>query len=83
MGDVGIIVLDEKVSKKDISEYAALPAEGLVDTLATNTPVDYVGYGVQIDSGQRSACEPDCKPPLCAPGALISGSSPSKIHEVS
>lgn len=42
--DVGIVVLDESVY---LDEYAELPAEGLVDTLAMKTWVDQVGYGVQ------------------------------------
>ncbi|MGE5603549.1 MAG: S1 family peptidase [Nitrososphaerales archaeon] len=43
-GDVGIVVLDEAAP---VTEFAALPESGLVDTLAMRTPVDIVGYGVQ------------------------------------
>ena len=43
--DVGIIILDKKVK---MDTYGELPAEGVVDTLAMNTPVDQVGYGVQL-----------------------------------
>ncbi len=42
--DVGIVVLDEAAP---VTEYAALPEPGLVDTLAMATQVDIVGYGVQ------------------------------------
>lgn len=42
--DVGVVVLDEPIY---LDEYAALPAAGLVDTLASKTAVDFVGYGVQ------------------------------------
>jgi hypothetical protein len=42
--DVGIVVLDEPI---DMDVYAQLPAPGLVDTLKSKTPVDFVGYGVQ------------------------------------
>jgi hypothetical protein len=42
--DVGIVVLSEPVT--DVG-FAALPTEGLVDTLAMMTDVDLVGYGVQ------------------------------------
>ena len=45
--DVGIIVLSEPVPTSVVSEYAELPAEGLVDTLRNKSPVDFVGYGVQ------------------------------------
>lgn len=46
-GDVGIVVLTEPVPTEVVSEYAALPDEGLVDTLKNKTGVDFVGYGVQ------------------------------------
>jgi hypothetical protein len=42
--DVGVVVLDHAAP---VTTYAALPAAGLVDTLATKTTVDLVGYGVQ------------------------------------
>lgn len=42
--DVGIVVLDEPAP---VTEYAALPTVGLVDTLSMGTQVDIVGYGVQ------------------------------------
>jgi hypothetical protein len=42
--DVGVIVLDEPVY---LSEYAELPAAGLVETLSMMTDVDLVGYGLQ------------------------------------
>jgi len=46
-GDVGIVVLSEPVPAAVVSEYAALPEAGFVDTLANKTGVDLVGYGVQ------------------------------------
>jgi hypothetical protein len=46
--DVAVIVLDAPVS---LPRYAELPTEGLVDTLAMNTDVDLVGYGIQFDQG--------------------------------
>lgn len=45
--DVGVIVLSEPVPTSVVGEYAQLPAEGLVDTLANKTAVEIVGYGVQ------------------------------------
>jgi hypothetical protein len=45
--DVGIVVLSEPVPADVVSEYAELPAAGLVDTLPNKTGVDIVGYGVQ------------------------------------
>lgn len=42
--DVAVVVLDKRVS---LPEYADLPTEGLVDTLAMGTEVTIVGYGVQ------------------------------------
>jgi len=42
--DVAVVVFDEPVF---LSEYAALPEEGLVDTLDMGTEVTAVGYGAQ------------------------------------
>jgi hypothetical protein len=42
--DVGVVVLDQAAT---VGQYAALPEEGLVDTLAMKSAVDLVGYGVQ------------------------------------
>jgi hypothetical protein len=46
--DVGVVVLSEPVPDDVVSEYAALPAPGLVDTLKNKAPIDLVGYGVQL-----------------------------------
>lgn len=73
-GDVGIIILSEPVPDSIVSQYAALPEEGLVDTLNNKTAVDLVGYGVQeqivgngppVWSGLRNR--------LYAPSELVSG----------
>jgi hypothetical protein len=45
--DIGVIVLAEPVPTSVVGTYGQLPTPGLVDTLATGTPVDLVGYGVQ------------------------------------
>jgi len=47
--DVGIVVLDHRVKKKVVKEYAELPDQGLVDTLANKTDLTVVGYGVQSE----------------------------------
>jgi hypothetical protein len=41
-----------------------LPSAGLVDTLAANTPVDVVGYGVQNLVNGGGPCSPNCKKSL-------------------
>ena len=46
--DVGIVVLTEPVPAAVVDEYAELPDAGLVDELANKSPVDLVGYGVQV-----------------------------------
>lgn len=45
--DVGVVVLTEPVPVEVVSEYAALPEAGLVDTLKNKADIDFVGYGVQ------------------------------------
>jgi hypothetical protein len=42
--DVGIVVLDQAAP---VTQFAALPEPGLVDTLSMGSQVDIVGYGVQ------------------------------------
>jgi secreted trypsin-like serine protease len=42
--DVAVVILDEPV---ELSHYASLPSEGLVDTLANKTRATAVGYGIQ------------------------------------
>jgi Trypsin len=73
-GDVGIIVLSEPVLASDVSEFAALPDEGLVDTLRNKTDVDFVGYGVtdQIRGGGPPAWT-GLRNRLFAPSELVSG----------
>jgi hypothetical protein len=46
-GDVGIVVLSEPVPTSVVSEYAQLPAAGVVETFDNKTAIDIVGYGVQ------------------------------------
>jgi len=48
--DVGVVTLDTAVPTSLVSSYAALPSAGRVDTLASQTPVDFVGYGVQFQA---------------------------------
>jgi hypothetical protein len=80
-GDVGIIVLSEPVPTSAVSEYAALPNEGLVGTLKNKTSVDFVGYGVSIIL-RGNDIPPQGGPPgywtgprvrLFAPSELVSG----------
>ena len=72
--DVGIIVLSEPVPTSVVSDYAQLPAEGVVDTLANKSAVDYVGYGVNqrfVGGGPPVMGGPRIR--LFAQGELISG----------
>lgn len=43
-GDVAVVVLDEPV---ELPRYAAMPAQGLVETLPSGTRVETLGYGVE------------------------------------
>ena len=77
-GDVGIVVLTEPVPAEVVSEYAALPSEGLVDTLANKTGIDFVGYGVQEQIQQFPGQPPRLRwtgprVRLFAPSELVSG----------
>jgi hypothetical protein len=44
-----------------LGQYAALPTQGLVDTLAMGTAVDLVGYGVQNFVNGGGPCGGPCK----------------------
>lgn len=73
-GDVGIIVLSEPVPAEVVSEYAALPAEGFVDTLKNKTEIDFVGYGVQEQIvGGGPPVWTGLRNRLFAPSELVSG----------
>jgi hypothetical protein len=73
-GDVGIIVLSEPVPTTVVSEYAQLPDEGLVDTLANKTAIDFVGYGVQEQiRGGGPPTWTGVRIRMYAPSELISG----------
>ncbi len=73
-GDVGIIVLSEPVPASVVSAYAALPAQGLVDTLKNKTKVDFVGYGVQTQVQQAGGqVWTGLKNRMYAPSELVSG----------
>lgn len=50
--DVGIVVLSEPVPVSVVSEYAELPEVGLVDDMRNKSPLDLVGYGVQVQVQQ-------------------------------
>ena len=72
--DVGIIVLSEPVPTSVVSDYAQLPDEGVVDTLANKSAVDYVGYGVNqrfVGGGPPVMGGPRVR--LYAQGELVSG----------
>ena len=49
LNDVGIIVLSERVSTSEVSNYGQLPTAGLSETLKIRTNIDFVGYGVQTN----------------------------------
>jgi hypothetical protein len=73
-GDVGIIVLSEPVPAAVVSQYAALPGVGFVDTLKNKTKVDFVGYGVQEQiRGGGPPTWTGLRVRLFAPSELVSG----------
>jgi hypothetical protein len=73
-GDVGIVVLSEPVPAAVVGEYATLPSEGLVDTLANKTEIDFVGYGVQEQiHGGGPPVWTGLRNRLFAPSELVSG----------
>ena len=72
--DVGVVVLSEPVPASVVSEYALLPAAGLVDTLKNKTRVDFVGYGVQSQiHGGGKPYWTGLRVRLYAPSELVSG----------
>jgi len=74
VGDVGIVILSEPVPTSAVSQYAALPSAGLVDTLKNKTEVDFVGYGVQEQIvGNGPPVWAGLRNRLFAPGELVSG----------
>jgi hypothetical protein len=47
--DVAVVILDEPLDPDvTLGQYAELPSEGLVDTLAMRTRIAIVGYGIQV-----------------------------------
>jgi hypothetical protein len=50
------------------NKYGALPTQGLVDTLAMETPVDFVGFGVQnfVNGGGPCGAHQGCSASLDA-----------------
>ena len=80
--DVGVVKLSTAVPTTLVSEYAQLPAAGLVDTLANKTPADFVGYGVQFQANIPGNQLPQPPPfyrwtgpreRMYAPGQIVSG----------
>ena len=80
--DVGVVKLDTAVPTTLVGEYAVLPSENLVGTLANKTPADFVGYGVQFQANIPGSLLPQPPPfyrwagprvRMYAPGALVSG----------
>jgi hypothetical protein len=72
--DVGVVVLEKRVPKKMVGEYAQLPSAGLVDTLENKTDVDLVGYGVQDQiHGGGPPYWTGLRVRLYAPSELVSG----------
>ena len=72
--DVGIVVLREPVPPSVVSQYAALPAAGLVDTLPGQADVTLVGYGVQERvRGGGPPVWAGLRVRLMAPARLVSG----------
>ena len=80
--DVGVVKLTTAVPTSLVSEYAQLPAAGLVDMLANKTPADFVGYGVQFQANIPGNLLPQPPPfyrwtgprqRMFAPGEIVSG----------
>jgi hypothetical protein len=59
--DVAIVVFDTPLPPDaTLGRYGALPGAAVVDTLAMNTPIDLVGYGVQdVLGGGGKKTQPD------------------------
>jgi hypothetical protein len=69
-----VIVLKEPVPERVVGQYATLPAAGLVDTLESKTPVDFVGYGVSVQlHGGGIPVWTGPRVRMFAPSELVSG----------
>jgi len=80
--DVGVVALNHAVPSGVVSEYAKLPAAGLVDTLKNKSAIDFVGYGVQVQAQIPGSLLPQPPPyyrwtgprvRMYAPSELVSG----------
>lgn len=58
---VGTYLCGPIPSSATLGQYGDLPTANLVDTLASNAPVDAVGYGVQDFVNGGGPCDPNCK----------------------
>jgi len=60
-GSVSTYLCGPVASAATLGQHAALPTQGLVDTLAMGTVVDLVGYGVQNFVNGGGPCDGPCK----------------------
>jgi hypothetical protein len=61
VGSASTYVCGPVPASANMNQYGTLPALGLVDTLAMNTPIDNAGYGVQGFVSGGGPCDPNCK----------------------
>jgi hypothetical protein len=74
--DTGVVVLNEPIV---MSQYAQLPAPGLVDTLRNKKPIDFVGYGVQYQAQIPGKQLPQPPPYYRWTGPRVRMYAPSKL----
>jgi hypothetical protein len=60
-GTVSTYVCGAIPAAATLGQYGSLPSLGLVDSLAMNSTVDIVGYGVQDFINGGGPCDPNCK----------------------
>jgi hypothetical protein len=61
IGSVSTYLCGAVPAAATLGRYGALPSLNLVDSLAMNTKVDVVGYGVQNFTKGGGPCDPNCK----------------------